>query len=162
MRPQLNSGTLGGRQRRATGKLVNDDDFEEWVSQQRHDVEEYLRAQGITDPHVGPWPAFEVAPKFAIWAVESKRISGKIGWWAFSGDCPTDYVPEDGQCHPRSALRNLLEQWRTYVIFMERGERPPNTTFGEHANLPYLASLLRTRAELLSEWLLQDDLWEAR
>lgn len=103
---------------------MDDGEFEAWVISQRRHVEEYLSTQGILEPNVGPWPAFEVAPVFAIWAVESKKVAGKIGWWAFSGDCPTDYVAEDGQCHPRSALRRLLERWRTYVSFMKRGARP--------------------------------------
>src|SRR5947199_230194 len=82
------------------------------VTTQRHRVEEYLRKEGLENPNVGPWPAFEVAPHFAIWAVESKKTKGKIGWWAFSGDCPTDYVSEDGSCHPRKALSRLLSTWR--------------------------------------------------
>ena len=67
---------------------MDDSEFEGWVVSQRAHVEDYLRAQGIRDPNVGPWPAFEIAPVFAIWAVESKKVGGKIGWWAFSGDCP--------------------------------------------------------------------------
>ncbi len=80
------------------------DEFDQWVDQERSRVECYLETQGIASPSVGPWPAFEVFPHFAIWAVESKRQAGKIGWWAFSGDCPTDFVTEDGKCHPRNAL----------------------------------------------------------
>jgi hypothetical protein len=142
--------------------MVHDNDFEEWVTSQRRRVEDYLGAQGIPNPNVGPWPAFEVAPKFAIWPVESKKIPGKIGWWAFSGDCPTDYVSEDGQCHPRAALRNLLEQWRNYVVLMKRGQQPPKASFGEDANLQDLGALLEKRVEILAEWVLEDDLWEER
>ena len=101
---------------------LNDSEFEEWVTQQRTYVEEYLSAQGIAEPKVGPWPAFEMAPAFAIWAVESKKVAGKIGWWAFSGDCPTDYVSEDGHCHPRKALQRLIDQWRSSVSFLKYGQ----------------------------------------
>ena len=141
---------------------MDDSEFEGWVVSQRGHVEDYLRAQGIRDPNVGPWPAFEIAPVFAIWAVESKKVGGKIGWWAFSGDCPIDYILEDGQCHPRSALRRLLDQWRTYVAFMKRGEQPPNTSFGSDADLLELGTLLETRIEILAEWAADDNLWEDR
>jgi hypothetical protein len=137
-------------------------EFEEWVIQQRARVEEYLSAQGIAEPKVGPWPAFEVAPVFAIWAVESKKVAGKIGWWAFSGDCPTDYVSEDGQCHPRKALQRLLDQWRSYVTFMKNGKQPPDASIGEGTNLRELAELLKKRIDTLTEWILDDSLWEDR
>jgi hypothetical protein len=142
--------------------MLDDSDIEEWVSRQRARVGEYLRRHGITDPNVGEWPAFEMAPMFAIWAVVSKRVPGKIGWWAFSGDCPTDYISEDGQCHPRSALRRLLEEWRIHVSFMRRGEQPPDMNFGEHADLRHLGELLEKRTELLGEWVLDDSMWEDR
>ena len=141
---------------------LDDGEFEAWVVAQRRRVEDYLRAQGIQDPKVGPWPAFEVAPVFAIWAVESKKISGKIGWWAFSGDCPTDYVSEDGQCHPRSALRRLLERWRSYVPFLKCGQQPPGLTFGPGAHLPTLGDLLERRIGVYDEWVADDNLWEDR
>lgn len=140
---------------------LDDRELEEWVGKQRALVKAYLHAEGIHDPEVGDWPAFEVAPVFAIWAVESKKVRGKIGWWAFSGDCPTDYVSEDGQCHPRSALRRLIIQWRTYVSSMRRGLQPPNATFSG-GDLRALGGLLEKRIEILNEWVADDDLWEER
>jgi hypothetical protein len=141
---------------------LSDEEFDEWVSQQRARVEEYLTRHGITDPHVGPWPAFEMAPWFAVWAVESQKVAGKIGWWAFSGDCPTDYISEDGQCHPRSALRRQLECWRTYVPFLKRGQQPPGIDFGREDRLAELGELLEKRVGLLDEWVADDELWEDR
>ena len=88
---------------------------ETWILLERTKVEAYLNKEGIENPNVGTWPAFEVSPYFAIWAVESKSSPGKIGWWAFSGDCPTDYISEDGINHPRGALERLIEKWRQYI-----------------------------------------------
>ena len=82
--------------------------LENWVNSERNKVKEYLEREGIKNVNIGEWPAFEVNPYFAIWAIESKKAPGKIGWWAFSGDCPTDYISEGGKCHPRNALKNLL------------------------------------------------------
>ena len=141
---------------------MNDKEFEIWVAKERNNVEFYLTKQGIENPNVGPWPAFEMAPHFAIWAVESKKMPGKIGWWAFSGDCPTDYISEDGKCHPRNALKSLLDNWRVYIPSMKAGKQPPNTKFADAPNLPVLAELLEKRVAILDEWLSIDDLWEDR
>jgi hypothetical protein len=139
---------------------LKDGEFKEWVTKERKKVEFYLSKHGIENPNVGPRPAFEIAPHFAIWAVESKQISGKIGWWAFSGDCPTDYVSEDGKCHPRNALKLLLDNWRIFIPNMKKGKQPPNVQFADGADLPLLGELLEKRVTILDEWLSNDDLWE--
>jgi hypothetical protein len=141
---------------------MNDDDIENWVESERIKVAQYLERQGIIKPNVGSWPAFEIAPYFAIWAIESKRSSGKIGWWAFSGDIPTDYVSEDGKCHPRNALSNLLLQWNNYIPFMKSGRNPPDTNFGDEADLILLGGLLEKRIKFLTKTLQDDSLWEDR
>ena len=141
---------------------MNDDDFKEWVTAQRVRVEEYLRARGISEPMVGAWPAFEAAPHFAIWVVESKKAPGKVGWWAFSGDIPTDYVSEEGECHPRSALRSLLDRWRAHLVFLNDGRQPPDATWGDGTNLKELGALLEKRIGILDRWLHDDAMWEDR
>ena len=103
---------------------MNDTELATWNSSRRAEVISYLEAQGISSPQVGDWPAFEVAPLFGIWCVESKKHKGRIGWWVFAGDCPTDYVSEDGQCHPRAALRNLLKSWKDSIPYMKAGKQP--------------------------------------
>jgi hypothetical protein len=139
---------------------LNPADLEDWVRQQRSCVIGYLELQGIDSPNVGEWPAFEMAPHFAIWAVESQVTCGKIGWWAFSGDCPTDYVSETGDCHPRAALRELIRTWRGYLPHMKAGHQPPNTKLGDGENLIELADLLERRVEVLEQWYSFDELWQ--
>jgi len=138
---------------------MNDDEFDSWVDLQRTQVIEYLSAQGINNPNVGEWPAFDVAPYFAIWAVESKEVEEKIGWWAFSGDCPTDYVSENGECHPRAALRVLIGSWKGYIPHMKSGLQPPTTNLGRGADLDKLAGLLEKRVTVLEEWYRDNELW---
>lgn len=122
----------------------------------------YLEDQGIDSPSVGDWPAFDVAPHFGIWCVESKKQAGKIGWWVFAGDCPTDYVSENGECHPRSALRTLVSNWKSYIPDMKKGKQPPGASFGDGSNIQELADLLETRVSILENWLADDTLWEDR
>ena len=138
---------------------MNDDEFDKWAGLQRVQVIEYLTTQGIISPNVGEWPAFDVAPYFAIWAVESKEIEEKIGWWAFSGDCPTDYVTEKGECHPRAALGYLIDSWKGYIPHMRAGRQPPATKFGKGTDLEELGSLLEKRISVFEEWYSDDDLW---
>jgi len=137
-------------------------EFAAWNSAKRAQVVLYLEEQGIPSPEVGEWPAFEVAPHFGIWCVESKKQCGKIGWWVFAGDCPTDYVSEDGQCHPRAALRNLLGRWHDCIPHLKKGLQPPDTKIGDGSNLQELGELLETRVAILQEWLEDDTLWEDR
>lgn len=134
--------------------------LEEWVKAEKEKVVTYLQEQGIDSLNMGDWPAFDAAPHFAIWAVESQKSSGSVGWWAFSGDCPTDYVSENGDCHPRSALKELLDRWKKYIPYLNKGENPPNVNFGSEENLTELARLLEKRIDILSAWHLNDELWE--
>ena len=137
-------------------------DLAQWNRSKREQVISYLEKEGIASPQVGDWPAFEMAPHFGIWCVESKKHAGKIGWWVFSGDCPTDYVSEDGQCHPRAALRNLVERWKENVPYMKAGQQPPEVRFGAGSNVKDLGGLLEKRIAILEEWLVDDQLWEDR
>jgi hypothetical protein len=141
---------------------MDESNLEFWVEESREKAYSYLESQGIRNPNVGEWPAFEVAPYFAIWAIESQASPGKIGWWAFTGDCPSDYVSEDGSCHPRSALQTLISNWENYVSYLKRGTQPPETSFGSHSDPKELANLLVERISLLKGWGNDDKLWEER
>lgn len=141
---------------------MNDSEFNAWNSSKRAEVISYLDKQGITSPQVGDWPAFEIAPHFGIWCVESKRQPGRIGWWVCAGDCPIDYVAEDGRCHPRAALQNLVKRWNECIPWMKAGKQPPDMKLGDGSNLPELGFLLEERTKIFQEWLEDGDLWESR
>jgi len=138
---------------------LTDEEYDAWVSLERSRVKAYLEREGISSPNI-EWPAFDVAPRFAIWAVESKKAPGWVGWWAFSGDCPTDYVSEDGSSHPRNALRLLLEKWGAYVPALKEGRKPDGISFGEGSDLATLGDSLERRITVLNEWLEDDELWK--
>jgi hypothetical protein len=140
---------------------LTDDEYDDWVTVERRRVKAYLEGQGISSPNI-EWPAFDVAPHFAVWAVESKSHPGKLGWWAFSGDMPTDYVSEDGNCHPRNALKLLVERWRAYISALNAGSQPEGVTLetGSGASLAVLGDLLEKRVALLVSWLQDDELWK--
>lgn len=137
---------------------MTDDEYEHWAGQERERVKLYLESEGIQSPNV-QWPAFDVPPYFAIWAVESKRSPGKVGWWAFSGDCPTDYVSEDGSCHPRNALKRLLQQWQSYLPELDAGRQPAGARIGTSQTPEGLGKLLESRITLLTRLLNDDERW---
>ena len=141
---------------------MEDEEFSTWNRSMREQAITYLESQGIDSPQVGECPAFEVAPKFGIWCVESKKQRGKIGWWVFAGDCPTDYVSEDGQCHPRAALTSLVKRWADCVPQMKDGNQPPGVSFGDGLDIRELGDLLDRRVGILQDWIADEDLWEER
>jgi hypothetical protein len=144
---------------------MNDEDFageeeQAWIGSEREKVIAYLATQGIDHLGIGEWPAFHLHPYLAIWAVQSKLLPGSIGWWAISGDLPTDYMSGGGVRHPRKAMEHFSRQWAEVSDFMRRGEAHPDTKIGKKENWPDLAPLLRSRSKLLGEFAANDKLWE--
>jgi hypothetical protein len=80
---------------------ANIDDPEEaaWVAAERQRVIEYLADQGVEHAGVSAAPRWFVSPYLAIWAARSRAKPDFVGWWAISGDVPTDYMTcrDDGK-----------------------------------------------------------------
>jgi len=134
-------------------------DEDEWIREQRVRVVGYLSKQGIDHQGVGDYPAFHLHPYLAFWAVQSKRFPGAGGWWAISGDCPTDYISSDDGRHPRDAMKALARRWTEVSAFMLRGEKHPTCNIGTPDQWPELGDLLRRRAELIRDFAENDELW---
>lgn len=133
---------------------------EAWVAEQRNTVANYLQREGVQHGAVGEWPAWHLQPFVAILAIESYVAPGRTGWWAISGDCPTDYLSFADADHPREAMRHFARQWAELSSFMLRGEPHPETTIGTPDQWPELGDLLKRRAELLHNYAANDSIWE--
>ena len=100
----------------------------------------------------------------SIWAIESLVRPDWIGWWAISGDLPSDYISAadiEPPQHPRKALRAIAECWLGIVSAWEEGREYEGTLIaGGHHNRE-LAPLLRSRAKTLMDWTDDDTVWEA-
>jgi hypothetical protein len=131
-----------------------------WISSQRKVVEEYLGREGVDHLGVGEYPAFHVHPYLAVWAVQSKKAPGWVGWWAISGDLPTDYVSRGRIAHPRQALREFAQRWREVSDYMIRGEAHPDVRIGSPNEWPWLGPLLRERADNLQRYVDEADIWQ--
>lgn len=134
---------------------------EAWCNERRAEVAAYLMAQRVHHGEVGDWPAWHLAPYVSVWAIESAVEPGSMGWWVISGDLPTDYAGSDGLLDPREALRAFAERWKAAAVLMARGEAYPEVRMGRSAEeRKSLAPLLQRRAELLSRWTEDDELWD--
>lgn len=145
-----------------------DDQFDEaseeaWVTEQRSNVADYLRREGVEHGEIGEWPAWHVQPCLAIFAVESLLFPRRMGWWVISGDCPTDCVTfSDTTDHPREAMRYFARQWADVAAHMLRGEPHPGMTIGTPDQWPELGDLLQRRSELLYQFADDDSIWDDR
>ncbi len=134
---------------------MTDEEYDRWCEQQNQIVAVYLEQQEPEHLGVANWPAFDVAPYFAIWAVQSFKAPSYVGWWAFSGDIPTDYVSCDAlERHPRKGLEDLLVRWRTYID--EPGQQAELFQQQEDTDLQ---ELLTKKIEVLTEWVEDNTLW---
>ena len=61
-----------------------------WCKDQRANVKRYLAQAGVLHGEIGEWPAWHVAPYASIWAVESKKAPGCVGWWVVSQSALVD------------------------------------------------------------------------
>ena len=134
-----------------------------WCHEQRKVVAEYLRSQGLTHGEIGEWPAWHSAPYIAIWAIQSLAKPGWIGWWAISGDLPTDYIsssdverPQD----PRKAMRVFARNWLELVGAWRDGREVENTELGDPASHRESGPLLEARAKLLIDFASDDSCWD--
>lgn len=137
-----------------------DANIERWCDEQRLVAAAYLQAQPVNFGQLGEWPAWQVAPYVSVWAVESMRVPGKVGWWVICGDLPTDYVSGDGIPDPRNAVAEFAKRWQQLATGMQRGEDHPSFSIGASRNTAEFAPLLKSRSELLFEWVRNDSMWQ--
>ncbi len=120
---------------------MTDEEEDAWVAEQREQVIAYLQGQGLERGPVGEWPAIHLPPYVSLWAIESLKAPGSVGWWAISGDCPTDYCSSSPDPHPRAAVREFARTWRAAA-----GDFRPDGTLGETGLPETLAGMLVDRA----------------
>ena len=136
------------------------DPREKWCAERRQQVLDYLDAAQLVRGDLADIPAWLIYPYVSLWAVESHRTPGYIGWWVICGDCPTDYVTATPDQSARSGLRAIAAQWQSAVAYLERGEQHPDFTMGDAGDARTLSPLLEARAAALIKLADDDELWE--
>ena len=130
-----------------------------WFREQRANVLEYLAAGGIERADIPQEPTWAEPPYVAIWPVRSLKNPEAVGWWAISGDVPTDYVSSSEVRDERSAMRAFGRRWNRAARKMAKGEEPADVRIGNPSEWRELAPLLASRAQLLSSWAEDDEVW---
>jgi hypothetical protein len=134
---------------------------EQWCGERRQIITEYLAEEGLVHGEVGSWPAWHIAPYVSIWAIESLRAPGSVGWWVICGDLPTDYLSAATIKHPRSAILAFADMWKEIAEYMTKGLPHPSMRIGPSELNPELASLLERRSGLLRHFAEDDSQWGA-
>ena len=143
---------------------MNDEDEDDWTEdqedawalEQREVAVRYLsQRDGLEYGELGEWPAWFLAPHIAVWAVESLKRPGWVGWWVVCGDLPTDYCSADDCRHPRLALRRIAERWREALA----QTKPGDATIGATGLDASLSELLAHRAEVVLNMADDDEVW---
>lgn len=128
---------------------ITDSDDAAWAATQRTVVEHYLQAQRCEHAGVSLEPRWFLSPYLAVWAVRSKANPDAVGWWAISGDVPTDYIAATRELRSTAdVLAAFGARWSKAAEAMSRGEY---AGIGKPESILELAPLLRTRAEMLQE-----------
>ena len=137
-----------------TDQATTIDDPEEatWVARQRDVVIDYLARERCEHSGVSQEPRWFVSPYVAVWAVRSKANPDRVGWWAVSGDLPTDYITASHQKSTGDVLISFAKQWRAAADRMTRGEHADDYVVGDPSQAKSLAPLLLKRAELLQQF----------
>jgi len=139
---------------------ANTDPEKLWLAEERKKVLDYLAAEGCRHAGVADWPIFYEEPDLALWAVQSTKHSGRTGWWAISGDLPTDYMSSSDGEQPQDALRHFAAEWAEVAGFMRRGEPHPTLETGDPRDWPAMAALLEQRAQALEAYADDEEIWE--
>ena len=132
----------------------------EWLTKQRETVLRHLQGEGVQHGGVASDPDWFVAPYASIWAVESTTTPDAIGWWAISGDLPTDYLSGEEVADARVAMAAFARRWREVSACMLKGERHPTVKIGPPGREREFGDLLSRRAGILEDWVKDDEMWQ--
>ena len=144
---------------------MSSDDYDDpetqacWLAEQRGNVARYLQGEGVQHRGVASEPEWFVAPYVSVWTVESMKAPGAVGWWAISGDLPTDYLSGHDATDARSALAQFARRWREVSGSMLRGEEHPTVRIGRTDDRRELGDLLSRRAQIIERWADDDEMW---
>lgn len=131
---------------------IDDPDDAAWVARQRQNVVDYLASQRCDHNGVSAEPRWFVSPYVAVWAVRSKANPEWVGWWAISGDLPTDYMTAAGRRSTGDVLIAFADQWQAAAERMKYGEHVDDYVVGNPSQAKELAPLLLSRANLLRKF----------
>jgi len=123
-----------------------------WAAGQHDRVVDYLASQAAKHAGVSLEPRWFLHPYVAIWSVRSNERPDRIGWWAISGDLPTDYLTCANEQENADVLLSFSRRWKAAAEQMATGVQPSGYCIGPPGLEKELAPLLLTRAQLLEDF----------
>ena len=128
---------------------------EDWLDEQQEVAYQYMKRTGSNYGSIEHTPSFYLSPYVAVWAVESGKSPGEIGWWIITGDLPTDYISSSVISSAREAIIAFSKRWLNSVNMHKIGKVDPTITLSDET-----ADLLESRAQILAEWAYDESLWQ--
>jgi hypothetical protein len=158
--------TLRGSARRGSPALDrggHDEDhaarLRAWLAEGRAAVQSCLARERVAHGGVSTAPVWAAVPMLAVWPVRIATARDTVGWWAVSGDVPTDYVAARDVPDARHALAAFAARWHQAAEQMAGAAAP---SADEPADLRTLSALLRGRADALARWAGDASVWRSR
>ena len=137
----------------------DDEVFDAWCAELRSEVAEYLESEGREHGEVLEWPAWNVAPHVAIWAVESADRPGYVGGWVLCGNLPMDYLEGEGLTTPREAMAAFVERWTGLVADLKAGNAASEFEIEGGEDPAETAAMMENRVGVLRELVEDDEAW---
>src|SRR5262249_43567770 len=106
--------------------IIEDQEDADWVASQRQIVIDYLVGQRVEHGGVSLEPRWFLSPYLAVWAIRSRANPDRVGWWAISGDVPTDYVTCRDEQDSGDVLTEFSKVWKAAATKMATGEQLEN------------------------------------
>ncbi len=146
-----------------TTELDYDDDatFDAWCSELRTEIEVYLSSEGYEHGQIFDWPAWNVAPHVAMWAIESATQPGYVGAWVLCGNLPMDYIEGDSLGTPRQAMSAIAARWQELIDNMKLGKPTEGVVIETGADPEEMIAMMESRVGVLRQLVEDADAWIA-
>tara|TARA_R110002072_G_scaffold46591_10_gene129199 strand:- start:235330 stop:235848 length:519 start_codon:yes stop_codon:yes gene_type:complete len=143
-------------------ELDFDDDatFDAWCAVLRAEIEAYLTSECYEYGKILDWPAWNIAPHVAMWAIESSEQPGYVGGWVLCGNLPMDYIEGDNLKNPREAMAAIAARWQDFVDKTRRGESTEGVAVESGDDPEQMLAMMESRIGILLEIVADDEAWE--
>jgi hypothetical protein len=146
-----------------TTELDYDDEatFDAWCSELRTEIEVYLSSEGYEHGKILEWPAWNVAPHVAVWAIESVTQPGYVGAWVLCGNLPMDYIAGDNLKSPREAMAAIASRWQELIDNMRSGKSTDGVVIETGTEPEQMVAMMESRVGVLRELVDDNEAWLA-
>ncbi|MFT4512400.1 MAG: hypothetical protein ACI89X_003388 [Planctomycetota bacterium] len=144
-------------------ELDYDDDatFDAWCLALRSEIGVYLKSEGYEHGKILDWPAWNVAPHVAMWAIESPTQPGYVGAWVLCGNLPMDYIAGDDLKSPREAMTAIAARWQELIDNLRVGKPTDGVVIESDGAPEQTVAMMESRVSVLRELIDDEEAWIA-